>query len=171
MTVNVILFGAGAILIIIAIIGGGLEIKEIRLPQLPRFSRIAAALAGIVFIALGIWVQLGSVDVYNQDDLLSGHWIGTTSDHKITVTISLKKDKDGKDYQCSISAGQEGSEAEEECTISVRGKKVSIFSKVKKTDSDTGWDPDDFELQLKNGQLTGRLISHRESNDISFSRM
>ena len=70
-----------------------------------------------------------------------------------------------------FGAGEAGAEAEEECTIVVRGTSVSIFSKVKNTDSKAGWDPDDFELQLKDGQLIGRLISHRESYDIIFRRM
>jgi hypothetical protein len=183
MTVNVILFGAGAILIIIAIIGGGFEIKEIRLPPLSRSSRILATIAGICFITLGIWIQQGGGDLYSSEDLLSGHWIGTTSDHNLTVEMSLMKGKDDKDYQCSISVGQiieptkiskkksAEEETEESCTITVRGTNVSVFSKVNSTDSETGWDPDDFELQLKNGQLVGHLISHRETSDISFKRL
>ena len=189
MTVNVILFGTGAILIFIAVVGGGFEIKEIRLPPLSRASRMVATIAGICFIALGIWIQQGGGDFYSPDDLLSGHWIGNTSDHDLTVAMLLRKGKDGKDYECSISVGQiiepakkpekksaeeeaeAEAEAEESCTVTVRGTNVSIFSKVSSTDSKTGWDPDDFELQFKNGQLVGRLISHRETSDISFKRL
>lgn len=169
MTVNVILFGTGAILIVVAITGGGIEIKEIKLPRLPRLSRIGAALGGIIFIALGIWVHLGELPF--RDESLSGHWIGTTSDNETTVQISLTRNKDGENYLCSISAGEAEAEAEEECTIAVRGTNVSIFSKVKNTDSSTGWDPDDFELQFQNGQLSGRLISKRKAYDIIFRRM
>jgi hypothetical protein len=52
LTIPAIFVIAGVGLLIVAIIGE-LSIKEIRVPPLPRQGRILAAIAGVVFIALG----------------------------------------------------------------------------------------------------------------------
>lgn len=51
-----LVFGLGAILILISFLGAGLEIKEVRLPKLTSFNRILAAILGIVFTGLGLWL-------------------------------------------------------------------------------------------------------------------
>jgi hypothetical protein len=50
-------FILGGILVAAALFGGGLEIKELKLPQIGTIARVLAALAGIGFIALAIYLN------------------------------------------------------------------------------------------------------------------
>lgn len=53
-TVQVIAFIFGAVLILIAIIGGGFTIKELIVPEVPRKGRIGSGIVGVLFIAYSI---------------------------------------------------------------------------------------------------------------------
>ena len=57
---EVMAFGLGGLLLLVAILGGGFELKEIRIPSVGWKSRLAAAITGIFFTFLGIGVS--SVD-------------------------------------------------------------------------------------------------------------
>ncbi|HLJ26859.1 MAG TPA: hypothetical protein VKY85_09130 [Candidatus Angelobacter sp.] len=66
MTPNTLVLGLGAVLLLVAIIGGGFEIKEFKVPKVGPAPRVLAAIAGMVFIVLGI--GLGSTQIgLNQD--------------------------------------------------------------------------------------------------------
>ncbi len=54
MTTEILAFGFGCILIFIAVIGGGMEVKELKVPKVGRSTRIAALVGGVVFIGLGV---------------------------------------------------------------------------------------------------------------------
>jgi hypothetical protein len=54
MTTNVMVLGFGAMLLLVGIVGGGFEIKEFKIPKVSTFSRMLAAVAGSIFILLGI---------------------------------------------------------------------------------------------------------------------
>jgi hypothetical protein len=54
MTPNTLVLGLGAVLLLVAIIGGGFEIKEFKVPKVGPAPRVLAAIAGMVFIILGI---------------------------------------------------------------------------------------------------------------------
>ena len=68
MTLEVISFIIGGLLIATAVVGGGFEIKEIRMPKVGAGARTGALVVGLLFIlmGLGIWET-------NQQQLLSGN--------------------------------------------------------------------------------------------------
>jgi len=47
-------FGFGCLLLLVAVIGGGFEVKELKVPKVGRGSRLAACLFGALFIFVGI---------------------------------------------------------------------------------------------------------------------
>ena len=53
MTLQTMSFIFGALLLAVGILGGGFEVKEIKVSNVTTSARIAAAVAGIVFIVLG----------------------------------------------------------------------------------------------------------------------
>jgi hypothetical protein len=57
MTLEVVSFILGGLLIATAVVGGGFEIKEIRMPRVGAGARIGALVVGLLFIvmSLGIW--------------------------------------------------------------------------------------------------------------------
>jgi hypothetical protein len=54
MSINVLAFGLGAILLLTGILGGGIQVKEITIPQVSLKVRVAAILVGCFFLALGV---------------------------------------------------------------------------------------------------------------------
>ncbi len=61
MSLQVIAFGAGVILLAMAIIGGGFELKELKVPRLDGFARFTAAAAGVGLMFVG-WHLANKVD-------------------------------------------------------------------------------------------------------------
>jgi hypothetical protein len=57
MTLQTMSFIFGAILLAVAILGGGFEIKEIKVSNVTMGVRIVAGLVGLFFIGLGFWPQ------------------------------------------------------------------------------------------------------------------
>src|SRR5262249_33727968 len=57
MTLQAMSFIFGAILLAVAILGGGFEIKEIKVSNVTMGVRIAAGIVGLLFIGLGFWRQ------------------------------------------------------------------------------------------------------------------
>jgi hypothetical protein len=55
MTLQAMSFIFGAILLAVAILGGGFEIKEIKVSNVTIGVRIVAGIAGLLFIGLGFW--------------------------------------------------------------------------------------------------------------------
>jgi hypothetical protein len=55
MTLQTMSFIFGAILLAVAILGGGFEIKEIKVPNVTMGGRIIAGIVGIFFVGLGFW--------------------------------------------------------------------------------------------------------------------
>ena len=53
MTLQTMSFIFGALLLAVGILGGGFEVKEIKISNVTTSARIAAAVVGIVFIVLG----------------------------------------------------------------------------------------------------------------------
>jgi hypothetical protein len=52
-------FILGGILVAAALFGGGLEIKELRLPQIGPIARVLSAAVGIGFVGLALYVHAG----------------------------------------------------------------------------------------------------------------
>ena len=57
MSTHLILVALGALLVLAGIVGGGLALKELKLPTLNSFSRILACVFGVRFILVGIYVE------------------------------------------------------------------------------------------------------------------
>jgi hypothetical protein len=55
---GVVSFLFGALLLLIALVGGALEVKEVRFGQITQRSRAVLGVVGIIFIGLGLWVTL-----------------------------------------------------------------------------------------------------------------
>ena len=56
MTLEVLSFILGAILLAVGVLGGGIEVKEIKIPKVTRFVRILSGCIGLVFILLGLLI-------------------------------------------------------------------------------------------------------------------
>jgi hypothetical protein len=57
MTADIVLFALGALLLLTGILGGGLEVKELKIPQIKGAARMLVSIAGIGLIALGMQMQ------------------------------------------------------------------------------------------------------------------
>jgi hypothetical protein len=53
MNVNVLAFVFGALLLFVAIVGGGFELRELKVPRVGWAPRVVALVVGVLFIALG----------------------------------------------------------------------------------------------------------------------
>jgi hypothetical protein len=54
MTMELVVFALGALLLLIGIVGGGFELKEVKIPRVGRVARVLATTAGTVLILAGI---------------------------------------------------------------------------------------------------------------------
>jgi hypothetical protein len=54
MTIEVVSFLVGALFVLIALLGGGIEVKELKVPTVGTGKRIAALIGGLMFIGLGL---------------------------------------------------------------------------------------------------------------------
>ncbi len=61
MTLQSMSFIFGAILLAVGILGGGFEIKEIKVSNVSIGVRIVAGIVGLVFIGFGFWQQPSTV--------------------------------------------------------------------------------------------------------------
>jgi hypothetical protein len=62
MSIETMAFILGGLLLAAGVFGGGLEVKEIRLPQIGTAQRLVAAVAGIAFVVLALalnqsWIE------------------------------------------------------------------------------------------------------------------
>ncbi|HWZ97756.1 MAG TPA: hypothetical protein VN025_08355 [Candidatus Dormibacteraeota bacterium] len=60
MTINALVFGFGGILLLVAILGGGFELKEFKIPKVGGAPRVCSGLAGVFFILLGVGIGQSS---------------------------------------------------------------------------------------------------------------
>jgi hypothetical protein len=61
MTLQTMSFMFGALLLAVGILGGGFEVKEVKVSNASMGVRIIAGIAGLLFIGLGFWQQLSDV--------------------------------------------------------------------------------------------------------------
>lgn len=55
MTTQVVTFLIGAFLVTVGILGGGIEIKEVKIPKLPTVAKIMSTGVGLAFIVLALF--------------------------------------------------------------------------------------------------------------------
>lgn len=65
MTLQTMSFIFGALLLAVGILGGGFEVKEVKVSNVTTTARIAAAVVGVIFVVLGFW-QPGSLTLIGQ---------------------------------------------------------------------------------------------------------
>jgi hypothetical protein len=56
-TIDIVAFIAGGIFILVGIVGGGIEVKEVKIPPILPSLRIAAIAFGLGFLTLGVWLN------------------------------------------------------------------------------------------------------------------
>jgi hypothetical protein len=54
MTPELLAFFFGILLLFVAIVGGGFEMRELKVPRVGKIARIASAVAGVFFLAIGL---------------------------------------------------------------------------------------------------------------------
>ncbi len=83
MSVQAILLLFGVLLLLIAIIGGGFEVRELKIPKVEKTPRIISAVVGLVFILLGIIYNSITVEepsvsqpaqLHQPGDIILGTW-------------------------------------------------------------------------------------------------
>ncbi len=57
MSIDTMSFILGALLVAVALLGGGIEVRELKIPSVGRSSRLLSFIGGIVFIGLAIFLQ------------------------------------------------------------------------------------------------------------------
>ncbi|HEX3435312.1 MAG TPA: hypothetical protein VHT24_00980 [Pseudacidobacterium sp.] len=57
MSAETIIFIFGCLLLLIALVGGGFEAKEVKMPLVSSGKRLLCAAMGFVFIAIGLWLE------------------------------------------------------------------------------------------------------------------
>lgn len=62
MELNLVAFLFGAILLAVAILGGGFELKELKVPKVSWFPRLMSAFMGMVFVVVGIGLETPPID-------------------------------------------------------------------------------------------------------------
>ena len=93
MTLQTMSFIFGALLLAVGILGGGFEVKEIKVSNVNTSGRIFAGLAGLIFVVLGFWQPTSLITA----DPLRSAVIPTAS----TATMSERehdKDRYGGDF-------------------------------------------------------------------------
>src|SRR5712691_3610825 len=70
MTLQTLAFLFGALLLLVGILGGGFEIKEIKIPHVPGRGRAVASIVGLVFI--GFAIRPPQTGPQSEDHQLSG---------------------------------------------------------------------------------------------------
>jgi hypothetical protein len=53
MSIELLAFFFGLLLLFVAIVGGGFEIRELKVPRVGRVARLVSAIAGVLFLMLG----------------------------------------------------------------------------------------------------------------------
>ena len=69
-SIHIVLVVLGAVLVLSGIVGGGLSLKEIKLPKLNKLSRILACIFGVIFIVAGIYLEKIPDKKNNQNPII-----------------------------------------------------------------------------------------------------
>ncbi len=88
MTLEVVVFIFGALLLLTGILGGGFELKELKIPQVGRWPRIASLLAGIVLVMTGIGLVATPEDEDGQNPAATR---GPTRDSEAQPATAVEK--------------------------------------------------------------------------------
>jgi hypothetical protein len=104
MTLQAMSFIFGALLLAVGILGGGFEVKEIKVSNVTTGGRILAAVAGLVFVVLGFWQPGALIDVTH-----SGSTAATMSERE------HDKNRWGGDYNSFAVGSDHADTCEDAC--------------------------------------------------------
>jgi hypothetical protein len=54
MSIEVLAFAFGIVMLFIAIVGGGFELRELKVPKVGRIARLVSGITGVIFLLVGI---------------------------------------------------------------------------------------------------------------------
>jgi len=57
MGLEVVAFVFGGLLILVSIVGGGFEVRELKIPKVTWVTRVLAGLAGVTFVVMGLGIE------------------------------------------------------------------------------------------------------------------
>ena len=113
MSTNIAVFGFGAILLLVAIVGGGFEVREFKIPKVGWVARLIAGFAGGVFVLIGFGISSTGIDQgqENKETRAQAAMLGTPqTPAPVEFTVFDQLGNDGR--------------VSEQITISVDGKFV-----------------------------------------------
>lgn len=109
----------GALLIAVAVLGGGLEVKEIKVPQVGRLARLLSAIVGIFFVLIGF--ANGPLRERGPDKTISAN----TAPTLISPGTGASEEENGVYFSVYDQLGREGDAEELETAVRlfIDGKK------------------------------------------------
>lgn len=78
MTIQLIAFAFGGILIFVSVLGGGFEVKELKVPKVGPGVRVLSAAVGVLFVCLGFGATTAQSDQRgtSQPTVVSANTVG-----------------------------------------------------------------------------------------------
>lgn len=125
MSIEVVSFVFGGLLVLVAILGGGFELKELRIPVVGAGVRIVAAIVGLLFIGMGFsWADGKSADFNPPSNVQAAAPVSVTlADHlgegQVSEQVSLLVD--GK-YVGNVTVNQDYPDSTLTVTVDAPGR-------------------------------------------------
>ncbi len=116
MSTNIAVFGFGAILLLVAIIGGGFEVREFKIPKVGWAARLIAGFAGAVFVLIGFGLSSADTDKAQEDK-------GSRAQAAMLTSPQTPAPEKPVEFTIFDQLGNDG-RVSEQITISVDGKFV-----------------------------------------------
>ena len=57
LSVPMVVAVVGGIAFLVGLLGGGIEVKEVRLPQMPGWARLLSSVTGVMLIGIAVWLS------------------------------------------------------------------------------------------------------------------
>jgi hypothetical protein len=113
MKTSLVVFLFGAILLAVAILGGGFELKELKVPKVGWMARLISAFMGMVFVVVGIGLDAPTDDLGSPSSGSSSS--ATSSQSAINFTIG-------------DNLGVEIGQVSEQVAVSINGRLVGTLT-------------------------------------------
>ena len=136
MTIQIAAFAFGGILVFVAVLGGGFEVKELKVPKVGPGVRVLSAVVGLLFISLGFGNLDGpqpeareqSVDFSLTDQLGDGELseqVTVLMDGKNVGNLTVNDEYPNSQLRVTVpNAGPHSYTAEATAIFNVQGQRV-----------------------------------------------
>lgn len=114
MALDIVSFLFGGMLLLVGILGGGFEVREIKIPRVSVVPRVLAALVGLVFVLMGVGIQ----ELKSEEEQPAGK--------QALQQAGLGPDASGVDFIIHDELGQ--SQVSEQVTVLIDGKRVGTLT-------------------------------------------